>query len=89
MNLSNDKAFIDSITGIILDNLTDDNFGVEDLVLKSGMSRYRLLKKLRKVTGKGINQFIRKIRLGKAVELLQDDSLTIAEVAYMTGFGSP
>lgn len=89
MNLTNDKAFIDSITGIILDNLTDDNFGVEDLVLKSGMSRYRLIKKLRKVTGKGINQFIREIRLGKAVELLQDDSFTIAEIAYRTGFGSP
>jgi len=89
LNLSNNKEFIDSITGIILDNLTDDNFGVEDLVLKSGMSRYRLIKKLRKVTGKGINQFIREIRLGKAVELLQDDSFTIAEIAYRTGFGSP
>lgn len=69
--------------------MDDFNFGAEELVKRSGLSRYRLIKKLHKETGKGINQFIREIRLRRAYELLQDDSLTIAEIAYKTGFGSP
>jgi AraC-like DNA-binding protein/TolB-like protein len=84
-----DTAFINRITGIILDHMDDFNFGTKELVRRSGLSRYRLIKKLHKETGKGISQFIREMRLRKAFELLQDDSLTIAEIAYKTGFGSP
>jgi len=84
-----DTAFINRITGIILDHMDDFNFGAEELIRRSGLSRYRLIKKLHKETGKGINQFIREIRLDKAFELLKDDSLTVSEIAYKTGFGSP
>lgn len=87
--MTTDEAFIRRITGIILDNLGDSKFGATELVRNSGMSRYKLNKKLESSTGVGINQYIRNIRLRKAFEMLQDDSFTISEVAYKTGFSSP
>ena len=53
-----------------------------------GISHSSLLRKVRSLTGKSITQFIREMRLQKALELLQQEEITAAEVAYRTGFGS-
>lgn len=84
-----DEIFLGRISGIIMDNLSDDRFGADELVRKSGMSRYRLSTRIKKATGKNINQFIREIRLKKAFELLKSEGLTTSEIAYKTGFNSP
>jgi TolB-like protein/AraC-like DNA-binding protein/Tfp pilus assembly protein PilF len=88
-HLIKDENLISSLTDIILANLGNENFGVNDLARQSGMSHFVLSRKLQTVTGKTINQFIREIRLKKALEILQNEDITAAEVAYKTGFGSP
>ena len=87
--LPNDKIFISKLTEIILANLNNENFGVKELVNKSGISRTGLNRKLRKILNKSINQFIREVRLQKALEMLQNGSGTASEVAYKAGFASP
>src|SRR5512140_953593 len=87
--LSTDQFFIRKLTDIILANLSNENFGVKELVHESGMSLYSLTRRLYSIKRKRINQFIREVRLEKAMEMLQNRSLTGAEVAYRTGFGSP
>lgn len=52
------------------------------------MSRSNLHRRIKSVTGKSVSQFIRNTRLNKALELLENEYLTVAEAAYMTGFGS-
>jgi TolB-like protein/AraC-like DNA-binding protein len=84
-----EQNFIRNLTEIILANLGNESFGVNELVRESGMSRYRLFRKLQSVNNKTIQQFIRETRLRKALEILQNEDLTAAEVAYKTGFGSP
>ena len=84
-----DQKLINSLSGIIIANLENENFGVTDLARQSGMSHIVLSRKLYAAAGKTINQFIRETRLKKALELLQKGDLTAAEVAYKTGFGSP
>jgi TolB-like protein/AraC-like DNA-binding protein/Tfp pilus assembly protein PilF len=84
-----DEKFINNLTEIVLADLEKESFGVKALVSRSGISQSILSRKLKAATGKTINQFIREIRLQKAFEMLQDENMTVSEVAYRTGFGSP
>jgi TolB-like protein/AraC-like DNA-binding protein len=84
-----DQIFISKLTDIVLANLEDENFGVKELEQESGVSHYILGRRLSAITGKTVNQFIREIRLHKALEMLQNEEVTAAEVAYKVGFSSP
>lgn len=84
-----DEAFVHQLQQFIEENLSNEQFGVSELASKMGMSRSNLLRKVTKATGLSVSQFIRKIRLENAAELLQEDAFTVSEVAYRVGFGSP
>ncbi|MFY9151721.1 MAG: helix-turn-helix transcriptional regulator [Prolixibacteraceae bacterium] len=81
--------FQQKLQSIVEANLANENFGVEDLVRESGMSHSNLHRKLRASSNQSISQFIREVRLIKARELLQRNDLTISEISYQVGFGSP
>ncbi len=84
-----DQKLISKLTEIILDNLEDEGFGVKELVRKSGLSRYTLGRKLQRISKKTVNQFIREVRLQRAMEILLNESFSASEVAYKVGFNSP
>jgi len=83
-----EDSFIRRVNEIITSNLNYDGFGVSELASMMNMSRSNLHRKIKSVTGKSVSQFIRATRLDKALELLENESLNVAEAAYMTGFGS-
>ncbi len=85
---NNHQLFLNGLTEIILENLDNENFGVKELVERSSLSRYRLSRKLHAINKKTITQYIREVRLHKAMELLQKEELTASEVAYKVGFSS-
>lgn len=84
-----DQLFIRKLTGIILANLDNENFGVKELIHESGMNYSGLSQRLKAISNKTINQFIREVRLQKALEMLREGKITAAEIAYKTGFSSP
>jgi len=84
-----DKTFLERFTAIVMANVSNDKFGVEDLLTQLGMSRTQLHRKVTAVTGQSAGILIRLIRLQRALELLQQGELTVAEVAHQTGFASP
>jgi TolB-like protein/AraC-like DNA-binding protein/Tfp pilus assembly protein PilF len=84
-----DYAFIRKLTEIIHANLGNESFGVKELAKETGMSRFNLNRKLHFICHKTINQFIREIRLERAMEILRQESLTASEVAFKVGFSSP
>ncbi len=88
-SFSKDETFIRRLTEIILDNLGNEAFGVNELANASGMSLYRLGRRLNEINKKTVNQFIREVRLQKALDMLLNEEYTVSEVAYRTGFGSP
>lgn len=73
---------------IILENIDDEKFGVGELAEQAGMSRSTLLRKLQKESELSAGQLIRKVRLDKAKELLNEGEPTISEVSYQVGFNS-
>jgi AraC-like DNA-binding protein len=83
------STFLEDLKKEIDDNLTNDQFSVEELAKNIGMSRSQLHRKLSTATGQSVSQFIREYRLQLGMELLKGGELTAAEVADKVGFGSP
>src|SRR5688500_9516012 len=83
------NTFLEGLKKEIDDNLTNDQFSVEELAKNIGMSRSQLHRKLSTATGQSVSQFIREYRLQLGMELLKGGELTAAEVADKVGFGSP
>lgn len=84
-----DNAFVSKVNKIVLDNLPNEKFGVREVAKSLGLSRSQVLRRVKSVTGKSVNQLIREIRLEEALKLLKEEKKTIAEIAYEVGFSSP
>jgi signal transduction histidine kinase/DNA-binding response OmpR family regulator/ligand-binding sensor domain-containing protein len=84
-----DEKLIAKAIKIVEDHIADAEFSVEMLGDTLGLSRGHLYKKLIAITGKGPAEFIRTIRLKRAVQLLEKSQLQISEIAYDVGFNSP
>jgi len=81
--------FLTIINQIIEDNIDNENFSVEDLAKKVGLSRSMLHRKLKKLAGKSASSYITEIRLNHAKNLLENDVATVSEIAYRVGFSDP
>jgi AraC-like DNA-binding protein/TolB-like protein/Tfp pilus assembly protein PilF len=86
---SMDEQFLKITSQIIENNIDKENFSVEDLAQKVGLSRSMLHRKLIKLTGKSASDLITEKRLIKAKELLENDVATTSEIAYKVGFSDP
>lgn len=84
-----DEKFIEKAVNYVTDNLDRSELSVEEMSEKLGMSRVRLYKKIKQITGKTPIEFIRVIRLKRAAQLLRESQLNVSEIAYQTGFNSP
>lgn len=69
--------------------LSYNNFGVNELSSCMLISRSKLYRKVKKLTNFTASEFIRKIKLEKAKEMLHTTDLTVSEISYKVGFSSP
>ncbi|MEO0731810.1 MAG: ATP-binding protein, partial [Bacteroidota bacterium] len=84
-----DEQFLKTVITAVEERIDDGELDAEQLAHRVGVSRIQLYRKLKALTGQTVNQFIRAIRLRKAATLLKTGQLTVAEVAYQTGFKAP
>lgn len=84
-----DKQFLKQLQSIIQKNLSDSEFGVEDMGQQIGLSRVQLYRKVKAMTGSSVVDLLRKARLAKARRLLETRSMSVSEVAYEVGFSAP
>ena len=83
------KEFITTILDYVHNNISNSSLGVEHLADELFLSRSKLYRKIKALTGDTATEFIRKIRLEKAKELLEKTDLTVSEIGYKVGFSSP
>lgn len=83
-----DKKFIERATQLVLHNLSDGDYNVDDLCRDMGMSRTSFFGRLKALTAQSPQQFIRVIRMEHAASLLRQ-GCSIAEVSLDTGFANP
>ncbi|MEL7121270.1 MAG: ATP-binding protein [Bacteroidota bacterium] len=81
-----EDEFILQFKEIIDDHLSDPKFEVEELCNKMHMSRSHLGKKIKALTGRSLNIYIRSLRLQKAKQLIITTNMPIKEVGYEVGF---
>lgn len=84
-----DEDFINKLIGCIEKNISDSDYGIEQLAHDILMSRMSLYRKIRSLTNQTPADFIRTVRLKYAAQLLEQGKLNVQEVGYHTGFASP
>lgn len=83
-----DRKFINEFTAIIENNISNENFAVEDICREIGISRVQLYRKVKALLGYNVNDYILTIRMQKAKHLLQNENLSISEISFKIGFAS-
>lgn len=83
-----DETFLDNTTRIILANISEPDFSLDQLLKELGCSRSHFYRKINTLTGQNPSYFIRTVRLKHASELLIKGDHSIKEIAYMAGFNS-
>ncbi len=84
-----DQSFLDRLYKTIEDKLGDEKFGVAELAQEIGVSKSQLHRRLHSLSKQSASQIIREHRLKKAMEMLENEVGTVAEISYLVGFGSP
>lgn len=62
---------------------------VEELAIEVGINRYKLNRNFKQIYGEPIFQYLTRIRMEKAKEILSEKKLNISEVAYEVGYKNP
>ena len=81
--------FIGRFQEILMENLRNPEFNLLILNNALNLSKAQLYRKIKSVSNYGPGQLMQEIRLRKALELLQQNSRTIAEIGYDLGYTSP
>lgn len=84
-----DNDFLERMTKIIEENISNPELNVVFLAGKMGMSRSSLFNKIRGLADVTPNEMIQLVKLKKAARLLKDGNYRVSEVSYMVGFSSP
>ncbi len=85
---SADDAFMYKLNKLIMDNLSRENLDVSFLCEQMCTSRATLFNRVKALTGMGAGNYICKLRVEKAAEMLRHTSLSMTEIAEHTGFSS-
>ena len=86
---SNDDLFLENLITAINSKIEDPNFRVEDLSEALNMSYSALYRKCQALTGEGLVELVRLLRLKKAAIVIAKYGYSISEAAYISGFNDP
>ena len=81
----NDRLFVKRASDLVLANISNSDFNIDALCREMAMSRTLFYSRLKSLTGKSPQEFIRLIRLQKSAELLKEGK-TVSETALDCGF---
>ena len=83
-----DEKFIKKVMNVIEANISNPDFGVEQLSGEVGMSASYLYRKLKSLTQLSTNEIIKKYRIKKASILLKNKGGNVTEIMYDVGFSN-
>jgi signal transduction histidine kinase/DNA-binding response OmpR family regulator/streptogramin lyase len=86
---SQDDALLRRVVDVVGSHIGDAFFTVDMLADEIGLSRRQLERRLPDACGESPSELIRRIRLERARQLLENDVGTVSEITYSTGYRSP
>lgn len=85
----NDRKFMDKLMDLMEKNMDNGDLIVDDLVQEMAVSRSVFFKKLKTLTGLAPVEFIKEIRINRAVQLIETGEFSMTQIAYMVGINDP
>lgn len=86
---ADEREFLKKSIAFFEANIGNRDFVIEDLARHHGMSRSAYYNKMKSITGLSPVDFIKQMRIKKALKLMDDASLSISDIAYRVGFSDP
>lgn len=83
-----DKAFVQKLLEVIEHNIQDPALDVDFLCKHLFISRTKLYQKIKSISDQSVGEFIRSIRLKKAIQIMTHEDVAINEVVERIGFQS-
>ncbi len=83
-----EHQFLKKAVQVVEDQIENPDFKVEDFAKALFLSRTHLHRKLKNLTGESASDFIRKLRLQRAAQLLEANADSVTQIAFRVGFSS-
>lgn len=84
-----DVKFLENLNAVIDQNLSSERLDIALLTDRLNMSNSTLYRKVKALTDRSPNEYIRHCRLLRAKEMLLSGKYNVTETAYETGFSTP
>lgn len=84
-----EEQFIKKAVSIIESHIDDAHFDSEQLEEAMNLSRMQFYRKLKGILNLSGTEFIRQVRLKRALQLLESGHYNVSEVAWQVGFNDP
>lgn len=86
---SYDQELLKKLFGLMEDNLEETDFNIQKMCCMVHMSHMHFIRKVKQLTGKKPIDLLKSYRLKRAKDLLGQNNLTVAEIAYKIGYDMP
>ena len=83
---SKEDKILKEVVEYIHAHITETNISSHDISYAIGISHSSLYRKIKRMTGNSLNEFVRYIRLQKSEQLLSSGKYTVAEIMDQVGF---
>lgn len=88
VHTSKDKAFMQDLLNLIESNIQEPELDIDFLCSKLFTSRTQLYMKIKSITGQSAGEFIKTVRLKKAIHMMTHEDLPLSKVAERIGLQS-
>lgn len=86
---NNEEVFLQQVLSLINDKVYDSKLNFDMFARSLDVSKSTLYRRVTSITGLSPCELILQVKLEKARQLLQDESLYISEIAFRLGFNTP
>ena len=83
-----DKSFLEKLDEVIEKNIEDESLNISHIAFELNMSHSTLYRKIKALTNLTANEYIRKVRIKVAEQLLITNQFSITEIMYKIGINS-
>lgn len=84
-----DCKFMDKLVELMEKNMDNGELVVDDFVQDLAVSRSVFFKKLKTLTGLAPIEFIKEMRINRAVQLIETGEYSMTQISYMVGINDP
>ena len=83
-----DRIFLSRLDALIAENMAGHELNVDFLAAQMLVSRSLLFRRVKRITGRSVVEYINDRRITRAIELLRDGSYNLTEISELVGYSS-